>query len=43
MAKDFLIDEYTEEIEDAYVDCDGRCLNCDYYEPITGDCRVEEN
>lgn len=24
------------------VDCDGRCLNCDYYEPITSECRRED-
>lgn len=23
------------------IDCDGRCLNCDYYEPITSECRKE--
>lgn len=32
-----------KEIEDVYIDCDGRCLNCDYYEPITSNCRVEED
>lgn len=26
---------------DIEIDCDGRCLNCDYYEPITGDCKKE--
>lgn len=30
-----------EDFEDVYIDCDGRCLNCDYYEPMTGDCRAE--
>lgn len=24
------------------VDCDGRCLNCDYYDPITSECKREE-
>ena len=31
-----------KEIEDV-IDCDGRCLNCDYYDPITSNCRVEED
>ena len=31
-----------KEIGDVYVDCDGRCLNCDYYEPTTSNCRVED-
>lgn len=31
-----------KEIEDVYIDCDGRCLNCDYYDPITNNCRIEE-
>lgn len=30
-----------EELKDTYVDSDGRCLNCDYYEPIISDCRAE--
>ena len=31
-----------KEIEDV-IDCDGRCLNCDYYDPITSNCRAEED
>ena len=27
--------------EKELIDCDGRCLNCDYYEPITSECRKE--
>lgn len=23
------------------VDCDGRCLNCDYYEPMISECRKD--
>ena len=28
-------------LEEEYVDCDGRCLNCDYFDPVRG-CMVEE-
>lgn len=24
------------------IDCDGRCLNCDCYEPITSECKRED-
>jgi hypothetical protein len=40
---DSVIVSVAKEIEDVYIDCDGRCLNCDYYEPITNNCRVEED
>ena len=23
--------------------CDGRCLNCDYYEPLTNRCTLEDD
>lgn len=29
------------EKEEEYVDCDGRCLNCDYFDHVRG-CTVEE-
>lgn len=28
-------------LEEEYVDCDGRCLNCDYFDHVRG-CTVEE-
>ena len=28
--------------EKEIVDCDGRCLNCDCYEPTTNECRRED-
>lgn len=34
--------ETFKDIFDVEIDCDGRCLNCDYYEPITGECRRED-
>ena len=24
------------------IDCDGRCLNCDYFDPYKGECSREE-
>ncbi len=34
--------ETFEDIFGVEIDCDGRCLNCDYYEPITSECRRED-
>ena len=34
--------ETFKDIFSVEIDCDGRCLNCDYYEPITSECRRED-
>ncbi len=28
--------------EKEFIDCDGRCLNCDYYEPTVNECGRED-
>ena len=33
--------ETFKDVFDIEVDCDGRCLNCDYCEPITSECRKD--
>lgn len=40
---DSVIVSVAKEIEDVYIDCNGRCLNCDYYDPITNNCRIAED
>lgn len=34
-------ERHCDLLEEEYVDCDGRCLNCDYFDHVRG-CTVEE-